>query len=142
MNTELYFDDRQYILSYLKEVECDSVAVYQMKTKVLTSILAYYKNHTARQTLEAFGIPYSYEMAHSLYQISKERKKNKSKKIQLSNEMIEFYKTHTAKETLFFFDMPYSKGYINALNKSFNKQMGRGGQRKNSGKKPKKKLAK
>jgi len=48
----------------------DSVAIDRLKTAVLKSILIFYEHHTARETCEAFGIPFTGEFVKILHRLS------------------------------------------------------------------------
>lgn len=48
----------------------DSVAIYRLKSAVLKSVLIYYEHHTARETCEAFGIPFTPEFVKILHRLS------------------------------------------------------------------------
>lgn len=48
----------------------DSVAIDRLKAAVLKSILIFYQYHTARETCEAFGIPFTPEFVKILHRLS------------------------------------------------------------------------
>lgn len=48
----------------------DSVALDRLKSAVLKSVLIYYEHHTARETCEAFGIPFKPEYVKILHRLA------------------------------------------------------------------------
>jgi len=48
----------------------DSVALHRLKSAVLKSVLIYYEHHTARETCDAFGIPFTPEFVKILHRLS------------------------------------------------------------------------
>lgn len=55
----------------LKSIDYDdSVALDRLKAAVLKSVLIYYAHHTARETCEAFGIPFTPEFIKILHRLS------------------------------------------------------------------------
>lgn len=48
----------------------DSVSIDRLKSAVLKSVLIYYEHHTARETCEAFGIPFTPEFIKILHRLS------------------------------------------------------------------------
>jgi len=48
----------------------DSVTVDRLKQAVLKSVLIFYKSHTARETCETFGIPFTAEYVKILHRLS------------------------------------------------------------------------
>lgn len=47
----------------------DSVTIDRLKSAVLKSVLIYYEHHTARETCEAFGIPFTAEYIKILHRL-------------------------------------------------------------------------
>lgn len=48
----------------------DSVSIDRLKAAVLKSVLIYYEQHTARETCEAFGIPFKQEYVKILHRLA------------------------------------------------------------------------
>lgn len=48
----------------------DSVVLDRLKQAVLKSVLIYYANHTARETCELFGIPFTPEYVKILHKLA------------------------------------------------------------------------
>ena len=48
----------------------DSVAIDRIKSAVLKSVLIYYAGHTARETCQAFGIPFTQEFVKILHRLA------------------------------------------------------------------------
>ena len=55
----------------IRQVDADdSVSIDRLKSAVLKSVIIYYQHHTARETCEAFGIPFTPEMVKTLHLLS------------------------------------------------------------------------
>jgi len=48
----------------------DSVCIDRIKSAVIKSVLIFYEHHTARETCEAFGIPFNNEFVKILHTLS------------------------------------------------------------------------